>query len=176
MPGAHWGRSKTSRPTYPLKLHIGINTGEVLATMHGPQERRDYTVLGDTVNTTDRIVKTALSGSVLVGEETYRATRHVVQYRELSAVVAKGKQRPIRVWEALTVAVLPEARPLGTAPLVGRDEELALLQVFWERVRHEAQPRLVLILGEPGIGKSRLCAEFERSLPDEARVIHGRCV
>jgi class 3 adenylate cyclase len=163
-------------PVYPLKLHIGINTGEVLATVHGPQERRDYTVLGYTVNTADRILKAAPSGSVLVGQETYRATRHVVQYRELSAVVAKGKQRPVHVWEALTVATLPEARPLGTAPLVGRDEELALLQVLWGRVVREAQPHLALILDEPGIGKSRLFAEFERSLPHKALVLHGRCL
>jgi class 3 adenylate cyclase len=64
-------------PTHPLKLHIGLNTGEVLATVHGPPERRDYTVLGDTVNTADRILEAAPPGSVLVGEETYRATRHV---------------------------------------------------------------------------------------------------
>jgi class 3 adenylate cyclase/tetratricopeptide (TPR) repeat protein len=161
---------------HELKLHIGINTGEVLATVQGPQERREYTVLGDTVNTANRILKVAPSGSVLVGEETYRATRHVVQYRELSLVVAKGNERPVRVWEALTVAPVPEARPLGSAPLVGRDQELGLLQTLWERVVREAQPRLVLILGEPGIGKSRLCAEFEHTLPDEALVIHGRCL
>src|SRR5262245_29965042 len=100
-------------PTHPLTLHIGINTGEVLATVHGPAERRDYTVLGDTVNTADRILKAAPAGSVLVGEETYRATRHAVQYREVSPVVAKGKERPIRVWEALNVTMIPEARPLG---------------------------------------------------------------
>ena len=159
-----------------VRLHVGVNTGEVLATMHGLAVRREYTVLGDTVNTAERILKAASAGSALVGEETYRATRHVVAYRELSPVVAKGKERPVPVWEALTVAMLPEARPLGTAPLVGRDDELALLQTLWERVAGEAQPHLALILGEPGISKSRLCAEFERTLPNDALVIHGRCV
>jgi len=63
-------------PTLPLTLHIGINTGEVLATMQGTQERQNYTILGDTVNTADRIRNAAPAGSVLVAEETYRATHH----------------------------------------------------------------------------------------------------
>jgi class 3 adenylate cyclase/transcriptional regulator with XRE-family HTH domain/tetratricopeptide (TPR) repeat protein len=163
-------------PTYPLKLHIGINTGEVLATMHGAQARHDYTVLGDTVNTADRILKAAPAGSVLVGEETYRATRHVVHYREATPVVAKGKQLPIRVWEALTAAMVPVARPLGAAPLVGRDEDLDRLLRMWTRVARDAQPHLVTLLGEPGIGKSRLVAEFERRLPSDVTVWHGRCL
>jgi tetratricopeptide (TPR) repeat protein len=133
-------------------------------------------VLGDTVNTAERILKAAPAGSVLVGEETYRATRHAVQYHELSPVVAKGKQRPIRVWEAVSVAPVPEARSLGAAPLIGRDEELDRLLRMWTRVARDAQPHLVTLLGEPGIGKSRLVAEFERRLPSEVTVWHGRCL
>jgi class 3 adenylate cyclase/transcriptional regulator with XRE-family HTH domain/tetratricopeptide (TPR) repeat protein len=159
-----------------VQLHIGINTGEVLATMYGPLSRRDYTVLGDTVNTADRILKTAPPGSVWVGEGTYRATQQAVQYRQLQPVTVKGKQRPVRVWEAISVAMVPQARWLGTASLVGRDDELALLQALWLRVVREARPQLALVLGEPGIGKSRLCAEFERALPGDALVLHGRCL
>jgi class 3 adenylate cyclase/tetratricopeptide (TPR) repeat protein/transcriptional regulator with XRE-family HTH domain len=163
-------------PLYPLTLHVGINTGEVLATVHGPQEHRDYTVLGDTVNTAERILKAAPSGSVLVGEETYRATRHVVQYHELAPVVAQGKERLVPIWEALTVAMIPAARPLGVAPLIGRDEELDRLLRMWTRVTRDTQPHLVTVLGEPGIGKSRLVAEFEQRLPDDVTIWHGRCL
>src|SRR5712692_5903057 len=121
-------------PARPIQLHIGINTGDVFAGVVGPEERRDYTVAGDAVNTTDRLARAAPPGSVLVGEETYRATERVVRYRELPPVAAKGKERPVPAWEALEVAVAPEARPLGTAPLVGRDEELALLTELWTKV------------------------------------------
>jgi class 3 adenylate cyclase/transcriptional regulator with XRE-family HTH domain/tetratricopeptide (TPR) repeat protein len=159
-----------------LKLHIGINTGEVLATTYALADRRDSTLLGDPVNTADRILRAALAGSVLVGEETYRATRHAVSYEELPPVVAKGKERPIRVWQAISITTVPETRPLGTGPLVGREKELGMLQASWERVVRESQPHLVLLLGEPGIGKSRLSAEFERWLPDDTLVLHGRCV
>src|SRR5205823_13754568 len=107
---------------------------------------------------------------VLVGEETYRATRHVVQYRALSQVVAKGKEQPVPVWEALTVAMIPAARLLGAAPLIGRDEELDRLLRMWKRVARDTQPHLVTVLGEPGIGKSRLVAEFERRLPDDVTI------
>ncbi|NTU82271.1 MAG: AAA family ATPase [Chloroflexales bacterium] len=161
---------------YPSKVHIGVNTGEVLATIHGPQEHRHYTVLGDVVNTADRILNVAPPGCVLVGEETYRATRKAVHYRELVAVVVKGKEHPVQVWEALSVAMLPEARAMGTAPLIGRGAELALLQSIWARVVGEAEPHLATVIGEPGIGKSRLSAEFVTRLDSHARVLHGRCL
>src|SRR5262249_26701479 len=131
----------------PIKLHVGINTGEVMAGLLGPLERRDYTVMGDTVNTASRLASAASPGSVLVGEETYRATQRVARYRGVPPVEAKGKERPVPAWELLEVAPVPEARPLGTAPLVGRDEELALLSGIWTRVVHEARPHLVTIVG-----------------------------
>ena len=165
-----------SAGTAPVEVHIGINTGEVVAGLLGPVERHEYTVMGDTVNTTTRLMGAAPPGSVFVGEETYRATRRMVRYRELAPIDAKGKERPLSAWEALDVTPLPEARPLGTAPLVGRDEELALLAGIWTIVAREARPHLVTVLGEPGIGKSRLVAEFERGVLGDALVLHGRCL
>ena len=162
--------------TDPLRLHIGINTGEVMAGLVGPAERCDYTVMGDTTNTAARLMAAAPADGVLVGEETYRATRRLVRYRELPPIAARGKERPVPAWEALDVAPLPEARPLGTAPLVGRAEELALLSGTWTRVSREARPHLVTVLGEPGIGKSRLVAELERDSLADALVLHGRCL
>ena len=160
----------------PLRVHVGINTGEVMAGQIGPEQRRLYSVLGDTVNTAARLMSAAPTGSVFVGEETYRATRRLVRYREVPPIDAKGKSQPVPVWEALEVAPLPEARPLGTAPLVGRDDALGLLEGTWTRVARERRPHLVSVLGEPGIGKSRLVAEFERRALDEALVLHGRCL
>src|SRR5205823_4156757 len=77
---------------------------------------------------------------------------------------------------ALEAAPVPAARPLRTAPLVGRDEELSVLSGLWTKVTREARPHLVTILGEPGIGKSRLVAEFERRTLAGGLVLHGRCL
>ncbi len=162
----------------PIEVHVGINTGNVMAGLIGPEEHRDYTVMGDTVNMAARLMSAAPPGSVLVGEESFRATRRVVRYRELPPVIVKGKEQPISVWEALDAASVSKARPLGTAPLVGRDEELAVLSGVWLKVVRESRPHLMSILGEPGIGKSRLVGEFERRnlAESNAVVIHGRCL
>ncbi len=159
-----------------LQVHVGINTGELMAGLIGPEERRHYTVVGDTVNTTARLMHAAPAGQVLVGEETYLATRRAVRYRAVPPVEARGKERPVPAWEALETSPLPEARPLGTAPLVGRDDELAVLAGIWTKVVREGRPHLVTVLGEPGIGKSRLVAELEGRILREATVLHGRCL
>jgi class 3 adenylate cyclase/tetratricopeptide (TPR) repeat protein len=159
-----------------IKVHAGVNTGEVMAGLIGPQEHQDYAVMGDTTNVAARLMSAAPAGSVLVGEETWRATRNVIKYRDLPPVLAKGKQQPVPVWEALEALAAPKSRPLGTAPLVGRDDELGLLSGIWLRVVREARPHLVTVLGDPGLGKSRLVAEFEKRFCSDALVLHGRCL
>lgn len=168
--------SLSAGPKQPLQVHVGINTGEVMAGLIGPVERRDYTVMGDTVNMAARLMSAAPPGAVLTGEETFRATRRVVRYRELPPVTVKGKEQPLPVWEALEATPLSRVRPLATLAFVGRDEELGLLLGVWQKVRREAQPHLVSVLGDPGLGKTRLVAEFERRIASEAVVVHGRCL
>jgi class 3 adenylate cyclase/tetratricopeptide (TPR) repeat protein len=160
----------------PIQIHLGVNTGEVMAGLIGPEEHQGYTVMGDTTNVAARLMSAAPAGSVLVGEETWRATRGVIRYRDLAPVLAKGKQQPVRAWEALEPLAAPKSRPLGSAPLVGRDEELGILAATWLRVVRERRPHLVSVLGEPGIGKSRLVSEFEKRFCRDAVVLHGRCL
>ncbi len=159
-----------------LQVHVGVHTGEVMAGAIGPEERQKYTVIGDTVNTAARIMGAAPAGSVLVGDETYRATRRVVRYRPVPPIDAKGKAQPVPAWEALEALSAPTSRPLGEALLVGRDPELALLSGIWAKVSSENRPHLVTVLGEPGIGKSRFVLEFERRALADATVLHGRCL
>ena len=159
-----------------VPVHVGINTGEVMAGEIGPEERRQYAVLGDTTNTASRLASAAPAGCVFVGTETHRATHHVVAYRQIPALLAKGKREPLAAWEALQVSAFQASRPLRATPFVGRVDELALVSGVWAKVVHESRTHLVTVLGEAGIGKSRLVAEIERRLLSDALVLHGRCL
>lgn len=140
-------------------LRVGVNGGEVLAGAVGD----DYTVTGDTVNVAARLQSAARPGSVLVGERTYRATAAAIRYREIEPLTLKGKSEPVPAWEAVgTVAEQPVGRAAGQeAPLVGRDYEIGMLESLYDRVVRERRPHLVTLIGEAGVGKSRLLREFE---------------
>ena len=141
-------------------LRVGINTGEVLAGAVGD----GYTVTGDTVNVAARLQSAGRPGSVTVGERTMRATSEAIRYEELTPLELKGKSRPVPAWEA--VCPIAEHAVRRTAPrhgpLVGRDYEIGALESIYERVVRERRPHLVTLIGEAGVGKSRLLRELER--------------
>ncbi len=140
-------------------LRVGINSGEVLAGRMGD----GYTVIGDPVNVAARLQAAARPGSVTVGESTYRATREAISYDELEPLALKGKSEPVPAWEATRVlAGRPTHRGAERpgAPLVGRDDESALLVSLAQRVGREGRPHLVTVIGQAGVGKSRLLREF----------------
>jgi class 3 adenylate cyclase len=158
-------------------LRIGVNTGEVMFAPVGPAGRREFTVMGDVVNTASRLQSAAPRAGVLVGEATRAATARAIEYEEVTPVVAKGKEAPVRAWLALRAPGTASERPVSTAPMVGRDAELALLRRTWQRVVADARPHLVTVLGPPGIGKSRLTREFAAHVEaGGGRVVHGRCL
>ncbi|HJV05347.1 MAG TPA: adenylate/guanylate cyclase domain-containing protein [Actinomycetota bacterium] len=159
----------------PLRLHIGINTGEIMAGSMGPEERKDYTAMGDTVNTAARLMSAAPTDAIYVGQRTHLATRHAVVYEEVEPIAAKGKSRPVPVWKVVEISPVPAGRALGSAPLVGRKEELSTLRELWKRIRAERLPGVGVVLGEPGFGKSRLLHEFTGDL-GEAPAHWGRCL
>jgi class 3 adenylate cyclase/tetratricopeptide (TPR) repeat protein len=141
-------------------LRVGVNTGEVLAGAVGD----DYTVTGDTVNVAARLQSAARPGTVVVGERTHRASLAAIQYERLEPLTLKGKAEPVPAWEATgTVADQAVGRAQGReAPLVGRDYEIGMLESLFDRVVRESKPHLVTLIGEAGVGKSRLLREFDR--------------
>lgn len=159
-------------------LRVGINTGEVLAGAVG----ESYTVTGDTVNVAARLQSAARPGSVTVGERTMRASGAAVRYEALEPLELKGKARPVPAWEArglITQHTVGRIGPARASPLVGRTEELAALETLYGRVLQEGTPHLVTLVGEAGVGKSRVLREFEQRLaehPSAPSFRTGRCL
>jgi class 3 adenylate cyclase len=165
------------RSDHPLQVRAAVNTGEAVIAVGSRPEAGEALAMGDVVNTASRLQSSAPSGGLVVGEETYRATRHVIRYRELEPIDAKGKRDPVETWLALEPIGAPAERPATTAPLVGRSRELSLLDSIWERAAAERRPHLVTIVGPTGIGKSRMAAEIiSRIEATGARAVKGRCL
>jgi len=157
-----------------LELRIAVNTGEALVTLGARPALGEAMVAGDVVNTASRLQQAAPVNGVIVGAETYNATRSAIEYEPAEPVQAKGKAEPVEAW----VAIRPlhgagERRLSGT--LVGRRRELEVLSGVWERVARERVPHLVTIFGPAGIGKTRLAQEFDRALGElGGRSVRGR--
>jgi class 3 adenylate cyclase/predicted ATPase len=146
-----------------FELRVGVNTGEVLAGAVG----QDYTVVGDTVNVAARLQSAARPGSVTVGERTMRASRGAVRYEQLEPLELKGKSEPVPAWEAAAVRAqqaVGRGAPSREAPLVGRSQVLSTLTTIFDRVELESAPHLVTLVGEAGVGKSRVLRELESEL------------
>ncbi|MCK1722639.1 adenylate/guanylate cyclase domain-containing protein [Bradyrhizobium sp. 141] len=157
----------------PLLLHVGINTGHVVAGGLGVGVAKSFSVTGDTVNTAQRLQSMAAPGEVLVGSLTHRLTRHAFSYDSLGEVSLKGKMGSVLVHRLKGPLDTPRAaRGLDTlgldAPLVGRDAELARVIGSLDRARGGAA-QLVRLIGEAGIGKTRLVDEFLARIRDEDR-------
>jgi class 3 adenylate cyclase/tetratricopeptide (TPR) repeat protein len=156
-------------------LRIGVNTGEVV-TGRDAASRGELMVSGDAVNVAARLQQLAEPGTVLVGERTQRATRRNVSYGDVVELDAKGKERPVRAWPAREAIGEVGVRGDGRgAPLIGRDDDMALLRLTAARVERERAPQLVTIFGHAGVGKSRLVDELVRGL-DSGQAVVGRCV
>jgi len=162
-----------------IELRIGITTGEALVSLDARPEQGETVATGDVVNTAARLQSAAPVNGILVGEITYRATQHAIEYAEHNPVEAKGKARPVLVWEARRARARVALDRLHGAALVGRGQELALLKGALTRVRQELSPQLVTIVGVPGIGKSRLVFELSQIVDRDPELIfwrQGRCL
>jgi class 3 adenylate cyclase/tetratricopeptide (TPR) repeat protein len=161
----------------PVRMRIGVNTGEAL--VGSLRADTDYTATGDIVNTASRLQTGADPGTVLVGEETREATLESIRYIEVTPVHAKGKEEPVRAWRAVEALGRPgERRSHLVSPLVGRDDEVALMRSALDMAGHRRRAQLLLIMGDAGIGKTRLAEEIIKvaELDYDAVICTGRCV
>jgi class 3 adenylate cyclase/tetratricopeptide (TPR) repeat protein/ribosomal protein L40E len=163
-------------PGVSFELRVGINSGEVLAGQVGDE----YTVIGDPVNVAARLQAAARPGSVTVGEGTFRPTRQSIEYEQLEPLELKGKAEPVPAWEATRVLAPTAARRAARAetPLIGREDESRLLESLFERVVREGRPHLVTVIGQAGVGKSRLMRDAMAKIAgraEEPEIRTGHC-
>ena len=158
-----------------LEVRIAVNTGEAIVELDARPGHGEAMVAGDVVNTAARLQSAAPVGAVLVGEETYAATRNAVEYRPAQPVLAKGKTAPVRAWLALRATSQAGERRMAAVPMIGRNRELSVLTGIWERVTEEGRAQFVTVFGPAGIGKSRIALELSQLVAAQgARVIRGR--
>ncbi len=153
-------------PELGLQGRIGVMTGEVVT---GTEERL---VTGDAVNVAARLEQAAEPGTVLIGQTTLRLVSGAVEVEAVEPLTLKGKSEPVAAFRLLAVHDAPERA--HDRPFVGRERELAVVREAWELVRAEQRCALVTIVGDAGVGKSRLVAEA--LAPIEAAVVRGRCL
>jgi class 3 adenylate cyclase/tetratricopeptide (TPR) repeat protein len=150
-----------------VALRIGVNTGEVVV---GRAREGSSFVSGDAVNVAARLEQAAEAGAILVGDRTAAAARGAFEFGEPALVEAKGKPEGVSARQLLRALTL--MRPRGVAGLrsafVGRARELTSLQDAYRDTVESARPRLVTILGDPGVGKTRLVREFWRWLGEQS--------
>jgi class 3 adenylate cyclase/tetratricopeptide (TPR) repeat protein len=162
-------------PALDLTVRAAVNTGVAIVDARQQPDIAQGLAHGDVVNTASRLETGAPPGGLVVGAETYWATRSVIGYEPLEPIQAKGKRKPLAAWLALEALTGPAERAASAAPMVGRDRELALLRRTWESVTTQRRPDLVTVVGHPGIGKTRLTREFVGLVePSGTRVLRGR--
>ena len=163
-----------------IAVRAAVTTGEAVVALGARPERGEGIVTGDVVNTAARLQSAAPAGGVIVDEPTMRATDGAIVYELLQAVTAKGKADPIPTWHAVDArSRVGEPEAATKTPFVGRDLERTLLYEMFVRAERESSVQLVTVVGEPGIGKSRLVTELRSALDDRPDLVtwrHGRCL
>ncbi|MFN2488509.1 MAG: AAA family ATPase [Actinomycetota bacterium] len=159
-----------------LSIRAAVNTGEGLVTLGARPQAGEGMVTGDVVNTASRLQGIAPVGGVAAGEITYRSTKDFISYEPLDPVTLKGKPEPIPVWRAVSArsrfGVDVDMAP--KTPFIGRDFDLGALKNAYQRTLREASVQLVTVVGEPGVGKTRLLGEFSSFIDDQDELVYWR--
>ncbi|MGH7321810.1 MAG: adenylate/guanylate cyclase domain-containing protein [Candidatus Rokuibacteriota bacterium] len=156
-----------------FQVRMGLNTGPVVVGAIGDNLRMDYTAVGDTTNVAARMQQMAEPGQIVVAEATRRLIEGYFTLRSLGMATLKNRTEPVAAWELGPPTDAPGERPLS--PLLGRAEALATLERTLAAAR-AGRGQAVYVVGEPGMGKSRLLLELHRRAGDTAEWIEGHCL
>ena len=169
-------------PEYGIdfKMRIGLNSGQVFVGSIGSDLKMDYTAIGDTVNLASRIQSAANPGGILVSGYTYALARDFFQFQTLGEIAIKGKEKPVSAYQLVEARKMESrfdaALTKGLSKFVGRDKEIELLGEAFTKAR-SGNSQVIGIMGEPGVGKSRLLREFRESLKSEdSSYLEGQCL
>jgi class 3 adenylate cyclase/tetratricopeptide (TPR) repeat protein len=156
-----------------LENRTGVNTGEVVS---GSPTTGQRLTTGDTVNVAARLEQAAPTGEVLISESTYRLVKHAVVAETLEPLDLKGKSEPVPAHRLISVTGTEAIQRRTDTPMIGRAAELELLRRSYGLAMERRECRLVTLLADAGVGKTRLVTQFGGGLPGTATVIVGRCL
>jgi class 3 adenylate cyclase/tetratricopeptide (TPR) repeat protein len=157
-----------------IEARIGVNTGEIVA---GEAVTGQQVVTGDTANVAARLEQAARAMEVLLGGSTYRLVRDAVEVEPMEPLELKGKAEPVAAYRLLAVHGTDEGvARRADAPLVGREMELADLTAAFNRAVQGNRCHAVTLIGDAGVGKSRLIRAFIADLEPDVRVVRGRAL
>ena len=158
-----------------FNVRVGINTGPVVVGEIGTSQSGEYTAMGDAINLAARMEQTAAAGTVQISDDTYRLIAPLFDVWDLGGIEVKGKEEPVHAYRVLGLEPQP-GRLRGLegihAPLVGREREIGRLRDILTGLR-EGQSRICYLIGEAGLGKSRLIAEIRQEWRDQLAATYG---
>ena len=163
-----------------FKMRIGLNSGPVIVGSIGDDLRMDYTAIGDTTNLASRMESLAKPGTILISEVTSRLVRDFFKLESLGKVEVKGKEETQKAFELVRATEvetrIAAAVAKGLTPFVGRKNSMTAFLEACEKAQ-TGSGQVVGVVGEAGVGKSRLLLEFRNRLPqDEFTYFEGRCL
>ena len=163
-----------------FKMRIGLNSGPVVVGSIGDDLRMDYTAQGDTANLAARMESNAEPGGILVSKHIYRQAKEFFEFEPIGEIHVKGKEEPVEAYRLIKPTEvetrIAASAAKGLTRFVGRTREIETLKEAFEKVQ-SGEGQVVGIVGEAGVGKSRLLLEFRNLLPqDDYRYFEGRCL
>jgi class 3 adenylate cyclase/tetratricopeptide (TPR) repeat protein len=167
--------NRSFREQWDLELHnhIGVNTGEVIA---GDASTGQRLVTGDAVNTAARLEQAAGPGEIILGDLTYRLARDEIEVDAIEPLALKGKAEPVPAYRLVSVREAAVPHAADASPFVGREAEMGRLQSTLGALEQRTGAAILTVVGDAGVGKSRLIREFAASVSREAHVVRGRCL
>jgi len=163
-----------------FKIRMGVNSGPVIVSAIGDDLRMDYTAVGDTTNLAARMESMAMPGTIFVSANTHRIVERYFEFKPIGETPIKGKEKPQNIYELIKAGDvstrLDESIAKGLTRFVGRKNSMAALMEVYDQAK-SGSGRVLGIVGEAGVGKSRLVLEFRSRIAQESHTyLEGQCL